>query len=114
MWVSARSTRVRISACSSSCARSVWARTSIATSVATWSLRERAVWSLAPESPTSSVSRRSMAMCTSSSPGWITNVSPSTSARTWPRPRSIAARSSSSMMPEWRSIRAWASDWSMS
>ena len=30
------------------CASRLWARTSIATSVATWSLRERAVWSLPP------------------------------------------------------------------
>ena len=45
----------------------LWARTSIATSVATWSLRERAVWSFPPTGPTISVRRRSIAMWMSSS-----------------------------------------------
>ena len=42
-------------------------RTNIATSVATWSLRERAVWSLPPTGPASSVTRRSIAMWMSTS-----------------------------------------------
>ena len=47
------------------CARA--SRTNSATSVATWSLRERAVWSLPPTGPASSVTRRSIAMWMSSS-----------------------------------------------
>ena len=58
----------------------------MATSVATWSLRERAVWSLPPTGPTISVSRRSIAMWMSSSSGWTSNVSASISARTASRP----------------------------
>ena len=50
-------------------AAAAWARTNSATSVATWSLRERPVWSLPPTGPTISVSRRSIAMWMSSSSG---------------------------------------------
>ena len=60
----------------------VCARTNIATSVATWSLRERAVWSFPPTGPASSVTRRSMAMWTSSSSGRNSNRSAVTSSRT--------------------------------
>ena len=51
----------------SSIARSECAWTTIATSVATWSLRERPVWSLPASGPISSPSRRSIAMWMSSS-----------------------------------------------
>ena len=51
----------------SSIARSECACTTIATSVATWSLRERPVWSLPASGPISSPSRRSIAMWMSSS-----------------------------------------------
>ena len=49
--------------------------------------------------PTSSVRRRSIAMCTSSSSGLTSKRSASTSSRTGPGPRSISARSSAPMMP---------------
>ena len=42
-------------------------RVKSATSVATWSLRDRAVWSLPPTGPATSVTRRSTAMWMSSS-----------------------------------------------
>src|SRR5688572_14583793 len=48
----------------------------MAMSVATWSLRERAVWSLPPTGPTISVSRRSTAMWMSSSPASNRNEPP--------------------------------------
>ena len=48
---------------------SAWARVNSARSVATWSLRERAVWSLPPTGPTIAVSRRSTAMWMSTSSG---------------------------------------------
>ena len=67
-------------------ASSAWARTSIATSVATWSLRERAVCSLPPTGPASSVSRRSIAMWTSSSSSLTTKRSCSISSRTCGQP----------------------------
>ena len=66
-WASASSTSVVISSSSSAIARAECERTSSARSVATWSLRERAVCSLPPTGPTSSVSRRSIAMWMSSS-----------------------------------------------
>ena len=50
-----------------SIASSAASRTNSATSVATWSLRERAVWSLPPTGPAISVRRRSTAMWMSSS-----------------------------------------------
>ena len=58
---------------------SAWARVNRTRSVATWSLRERAVWSLPPTGPTSSVSRRSTAMWMSTSSGANGNVPPSSS-----------------------------------
>ncbi len=51
-------------------------------SVATWSLRLRPVCSLAPTSPASSVTRRSMAVCTSSSPAAKTKRPSATSSPT--------------------------------
>lgn len=52
-------------------------------SVATWSLRLRPVWSFPPAGPISSVSRRSLAVWMSSSPGLMTNVPPPHSLATW-------------------------------
>ena len=68
-----------------------WSRTNRAMSVATWSLRERAVWSLPPTGPTISVRRRSIAMWMSSSAGWNSNVPRSSSDRR-PRRAPAAAR----------------------
>ena len=55
--------------------------TNSARSVATWSLRERPVWSLPPSGPTISVSRRSIAMWMSSSAVLEREGSPSSSSR---------------------------------
>ena len=60
-------------------------RVKSATSVATWSLRERAVWSLPPTGPATSVSRRSTAMWMSSS-----------SSRNGKRPSASSAATASS------------------
>ena len=65
-------------------------------SVATWSLRERPVWSLPPTGPTISVSRRSIAMWMSSSESSKEKVPASISAATESRPWS-SVRSSSSV-----------------
>ena len=65
-------------ACRSVC--SACARVNIATSVATWSLRERAVCSLPPTGPTISVSRRSTAMWMSSSSSLERRTSPPSSS----------------------------------
>ena len=64
---SASVTRISISARAGRSPGRACARTSSARSVATWSLRERAVWSLPPGGPISSVRRRSIAMWMSSS-----------------------------------------------
>ena len=61
---------------------SACARVNIAMSVATWSLRERAVCSLPPTGPTISVSRRSIAMWMSSSSSANANEPSSSSACT--------------------------------
>ena len=114
MWASASSTSVTIRRWSSSLASRLCARTTIATSVATWSFRERAVWSFPPTGPMISVSRRSIAMWMSSSSSSTTKLSLSISSRTASRPRSICSRSSSPMIPLRVSMRAWASDCSRS
>jgi len=80
-----------------------------------WKLRrDRAVCSLPPTGPASSVSRRSIAMWMSSSPSLTSKRSCSSSSRTLPSPASIWPRSSSEMIPLRASMRACASDWSMS
>ena len=97
--------------------RSVWsacARVNIATSVATWSLRERAVWSLPPTGPTISVSRRSTAMWMSSSSSSNRNDPPSSSSATRSSPCNSASRSDSEMIPAAASMVACARDCSMS
>jgi hypothetical protein len=85
-----------------------------ATSVATWSLRERAVCSLPPTGPASSVTRRSTAMWMSSS-SWSKSKPPLTSsASTASSAASSASRSSSPMICWAASIRACARDWATS
>ena len=77
-------------------------------SVATWSLRLRAVCSFPATSPATSKRRRSMAMWMSSSPSSKTN-SPLSSSRLISRsPASIAFCSSRVMSPMVRSMRACA------
>ena len=58
--------------------------------MATWSLRLRPVWRRAPTSGASSVTRRSMAVWTSSSPALKTKLPSASSASTWPRAASSA------------------------
>ena len=96
---SASSSSRSISAAISSSARSARSRTNSARSVATWSLRERPVWSLPPTGPTISVSRRSTAMWMSSSSSRKSNSPASSSAATASRPRSSSASSSASSTP---------------
>src|SRR4051794_17631304 len=79
-------------------------------SVATWSLRERAVCSLPPTGPASSVTRRSMAMWMSSSSPAKGNSSRSSSPATASSAPSRESRSSSLMMPCEASISACARD----
>ena len=73
-WRSAAPSSARISAAIPSPAACACARVNSAMSVATWSLRERAVCSLPPTGPASSVTRRSIAMWMSSSSGRNGNV----------------------------------------
>ena len=89
-------------------------RVNIATSVATWSLRERAVCRRPPTGPASSVSRRSTAMWMSSSSSRNGKLPSASSRSTASRPASRASRSASPMMPRAASIRACARDWATS
>ena len=84
-------------------------------SVATWSLRERAVCSLPPTGPASSVSRRSIAMWTSSSSGRNGNV-PSLQLvlDRVERREQLVAVLGAAMIPCAASMRACARDWSTS
>src|SRR5690606_2734219 len=77
-------------------------------SVATWSLRLRPVWSLAPASPASAVTRRSIAVWMSSSVGsnWKTPVRSSSSTRS--SAASTTSASSSERMPARARPRTWA------
>ncbi len=108
-WASATSASVCASA---AVACWVWwacARTNIAMSVATWSLRERAVWSLPPTGPASSVTRRSIAMWMSSSPSANGNVPSPSSRSTAPSAACRASRSDAEMIAlggEHRGVRA--------
>ena len=83
-------------------------------SVATWSLRERAVWSLPPTGPAISVSRRSIAMWMSSSSSRNGKEPDSSSSSTRSSPASSASRSAAEMMPASASMVAWARDCSTS
>ena len=64
--------------------------------------------SLAPTSPASSVTRRSTAVCTSSSPGWKTKVPAASSVPTRSRVPSRTATSSSVRMPALPRPFTWA------
>jgi hypothetical protein len=68
-------------------------------SVATWSLRLRAVCSLAPAGPASSVTRRSTAVWMSSSEATYSKRPSASSACTWSSAASTASRSSSRSSP---------------
>src|SRR3954469_22426635 len=110
MWSSARCASSPIS--SQIIRRASYARswTNRATSVATWSLRERAVCSRPPTGPAISVRRRSIAMWMSSSSaanGKLPSLSSRSAASS---PSSSAARSASVMTPRAASIRACARD----
>ena len=83
-------------------------------SVATWSLRLRPVWRRAPAGPASSVTRRSTAVCTSSSVGAKANVPAASSAATWSSAASTAATSASSRSPARPSPRTCAREPRMS
>src|SRR4051812_3093327 len=83
-------------------------------SVATWSLRLRAVCSLPPTAPTISVSRRSTAMWMSSSESAKLNSLLSSSSCTRSRPLSSSSRSPSLMIPAEASMVACARDCSTS
>src|SRR3954469_21929547 len=113
-WRSASWTSALWRLCRRSTVPSACARVNIAMSVATWSLRDRAVCSLPPTAPTISVSRRSIAMWMSSSSGRNSNVPVSSSSATRSSPLSSASRSASEMMPASASILAWARDCSRS
>jgi len=82
--------------------------------VATWSLRLRTVWSFPPTGPTSSVSRRSLAVWMSSSPGFISNVEDHHSSWTNSRTLSSCCDSSSLIIPERERALAYASEPRMS
>ncbi len=94
--------------------RSARSRTYSAVSVATWSLRERAVWSLPPSGPRISVTRRSIAMWMSSSPSANSNSPRSSSVATVSRAPSRAPSSSSVSTPASRRARACAREPRMS
>ena len=68
-------------------------------SVATWSLRDRAVCRLPPAGPAISIRRRSIAMWMSSSPGRNSNVPSANSAATRRGRRRSPSRSSSARIP---------------
>ena len=109
-WRSARSISARRSRARSPSSASMAPRSQSRRSVATWSLRERAVCSLLPASPASAVSRCSMLRWTSSSSRDHANSPRSISPSMVAIPRSIAARSAPVSTPTADSMRAWASD----
>ena len=80
-------------------ARREAALTTIAMSVATWSLRERPVWSLPARAPISSPSSRSIAMWMSSSDSSKAKPGASIRARTRSRPAAISSASASVSTP---------------
>ena len=73
--------------------------------MATWSLRLRPVWSLAPAGPASSVTRRSIAVWMSSSEGANANVPPPISASTISSAVSTSADSAALRRPTSASMR---------
>mmetsp|Transcript_7467 Transcript_7467/g.14687 ORF Transcript_7467/g.14687 Transcript_7467/m.14687 type:complete len:218 (-) Transcript_7467:230-883(-) len=70
-----------------------WLRSQRRVSVATWSLRERPVWSLPPTAPTNSVRRRSFAVWMSSSPCLMTKELLAHSEATLSKPLMMASAS---------------------
>ena len=83
-------------------------------SVATWSLRERPVWSLPATGPMRSARAISMLRWMSSSAGSQAMVPACTSASRPRRPSPMAAASASSSRPAARSPETWASEPRMS
>src|SRR5215211_966461 len=104
---SATSTSARIAASTPLFISSAASRAKRWRSSATWSLRLRPVCSLRATSPTNSSSRRSTAVCTSSSSSVQENSPASTSASTASRPRTNSSDSSGVMIPCFPSILAW-------
>ena len=86
----------------------ICSRTYIRKSRATWSLRERAVWSRLPASPMRAVSRASTFIWISSLSAVNSTFPASMSARMDWRPCTMAAPSSAERMPVAASILAWA------
>jgi hypothetical protein len=86
----------------------------MAMSVATWSLRDRAVCSRPPTGPAISVSRRSTAMWMSSSDSRNSKSPASSSASTRSSAASSASRSAWLTMPHPASMRTCARDCSTS
>ena len=113
-WASARSIsaawRLRRPASTASMA----SRSHRRMSVATWSLRDRAVWSRPAASPISASRRASTFMWTSSSAGSKRNSPASTSAATRSSPSRIAAQSSAERTPRAASMAACAPEARMS
>src|SRR6478609_4258888 len=100
----ARSTSAFCSASSPASAWSIASRTQSLKSVATWSLRLRAVCRRPAAAPISSARRLSVVMWMSSRSQFSGTPSRSYSAATWSRPCSIATASSLETMPQAPSI----------
>src|SRR5579862_1342735 len=113
-WGAARSSNALRTARRSFDRLSISARSHSRMSVATWSLRERAVCSLFPASPTISVRRCSMLKCTSSRSSDHSKRPDRISFTIFAMPRSIAARSAAEMSFARASMRACAREPSMS
>src|SRR5688572_8630612 len=104
----ARATSASCSAASPASAWSIASRTHRRKSVATWSLRLRAVWRRPAAGPISSARRLSTVMWMSSSAQSSGTPSRSYSAATWSSPASIAFASSAEITPQAPSIAACA------
>ena len=113
-FCSAWSNNAKRAAHSEFCKRSMASRINKRKSVATWSLRERAVCNRLPASPTSSISRRSMLKCTSSSSSRQVKSPCVISCEICCKPRAMAALSSWLIMFCAANISACASEAVMS
>ncbi len=111
---SARSMNAARSAARRPDSPSIASRSQSRRSVATWSLRERAVCRRLPASPARAISRFSMLRWTSSKSRDQTNAPRSISPWIVVRPPSMAARSAADNTPTAASIRACASEPAMS
>src|ERR687897_1132425 len=107
-FASATSTSARIASRTPSLRPSAASRAKRWRSSATWSLRLRPVCSLSATFPILSLSRRSTAVCTSSSSSVHENTPASTSATTASRPRTSSADSSGVTIPRSPGIAACA------